>query len=79
MGYVSEAGQQTRLSIAEANLLNPLDISYVLINDLDQISQDFVIVLDNYSAIQEQTIHDLIAELRRHPPHARPPIADLQA
>ncbi len=65
-----DAGKQTRLSIAEANLLNPLDISYVLINDLDQISQDFVIVLDNYSAIQEQTIHDLLAELLRHPPHA---------
>jgi LuxR family maltose regulon positive regulatory protein len=64
------AGKQTGLNIAEAKHLHPFDISSGLINDLDQIPQDFVVVLDNYSAIQEQAIHGLLTELLRHPPHA---------
>jgi len=65
-----EAGEQTLLTIAEAEHLHPLDISPLLINDLDQIAQDFVVVLDNYSAIQDPAIHGLLTELLRHPPHA---------
>lgn len=39
-----------------------------LINDLDAISQDFVLVLDDYYLITNRDIHNLMAALLNHPP-----------
>lgn len=39
-----------------------------LINDLDAISQDFVLVLDDYYLISNRDIHNLMAALLYHPP-----------
>ena len=39
-----------------------------LVNELDMIGQPFVLVLDDYYAIQAKSVHDLIAELLRHAP-----------
>jgi LuxR family maltose regulon positive regulatory protein len=39
-----------------------------LINDLNQITIDFVLVLDDYHSIQDVDIHDLISGLLHYPP-----------
>ncbi|MDX2429557.1 MAG: response regulator [Bacteroides sp.] len=43
-------------------------ISYAVINDLDEIEQDFILVLDDYHLIKEKRIHVLINELLKYPP-----------
>ncbi|UCD98959.1 MAG: hypothetical protein JSV42_18790 [Chloroflexota bacterium] len=39
-----------------------------LINELNQLEQPYVLVLDDYHAIDTQDIHDLLSELLIHPP-----------
>ncbi len=43
-------------------------IAEVLINDLDLIPDDFVLVLDDYHRIKNQSIHDLLDVLIKYPP-----------
>ena len=38
-----------------------------LINELDQIENAFILVLDDYHLIRDQSVHELIAELLHHP------------
>ena len=48
--------------------LPPVDaIANTLINEINQIGTFFILVLDDYHLIQEQTIHDLMNELLLHP------------
>ena len=50
--------------------LPPLPIlAGILINELDQIKQAFVLTLDDYHVIHNKVIHDLIAELLKYPPN----------
>ena len=44
-------------------------IVHSLLNDLDDLERDFVLVLDDYHLISEQSVHDLLAALLQHPPH----------
>ena len=39
-----------------------------LINELDGFERDFVLVLDDYHTIREQSIHELLSLLLQHPP-----------
>ncbi len=39
-----------------------------LINELDELGRDFVLVLDDYHAVHEQSIHELLSALLQHPP-----------
>ncbi len=39
-----------------------------LINELNVITEDFILVLDDYHLIQQPAIHDLMAELLTHIP-----------
>ena len=39
-----------------------------LINDLDEITADYVLVLDDYQSIGQMDIHDLLSALLRYPP-----------
>ena len=39
-----------------------------LINELDAIDAAFILVLDDYHAIKEKAVHDLVAQLLAHPP-----------
>ena len=39
-----------------------------LINDLDRIEQDFILVLDDFHAIHEESVHAFLREVLRHPP-----------
>ena len=62
------AGQNTE-ALLNAPKLPPLTVlAHSLINELDQIDHSFILVLDDYHAINDKTVHGLIAELLQHPP-----------
>ena len=54
--------------VSRANLPPPSTIARTLLNDLAAVEQDFVLVLDDYQVIRNQTIHDLITDILLHPP-----------
>ena len=63
-----EAARSTQM-LSEASNLPPVSVlAPALLNDLDQLSQRFILVLDDYHQIHEEAIHNLLAELLRHPP-----------
>ena len=43
-------------------------IASSLINELDELDRDFILVLDDYHTIREQSIHELLSMLLQHPP-----------
>ena len=43
-------------------------IARSLLNELDELERDFVLVLDDYHIISEQSVHDLLSALLQHPP-----------
>jgi LuxR family maltose regulon positive regulatory protein len=57
---------QAVLNAAELPLLNVLARS--LTNELDQIEKNFILVLDDYHAIHDKAVQDLLIELLKHPP-----------
>jgi len=62
------AGQKTQ-ALLEAPTLPPQSmLASSLINELDDIDAPFVLVLDDYHVIHRTAIHELVAELLRHPP-----------
>ncbi len=55
--------------VLQAVELPPLAIlSQTLINELDDIKDDFILVLDDYHRIEENRIHELIETILRYPP-----------
>ena len=58
----AQAGQTTELT--------PESLLPILLNELDQLHQDFVLVLDDYHQIVDSSIHQLLWELLAHPPRA---------
>lgn len=63
------AGTETQ-SLLMATPLPPIHVvSRVLLNELNQIEQPFILVLDDYQLIETQSIHDLLNEILLHPPH----------
>jgi LuxR family maltose regulon positive regulatory protein len=58
-------------ALLKAASLPPLDVlTRSLINELDQIEQPFILVLDDYHAVQNMDVHHLLTELFRYPPRA---------
>ena len=41
-----------------------------LINELDRIDQHFLLALDDFHSIEDESVLDLIAQLLHHPPRA---------
>ena len=57
-------------SLLEAGSSNPRELTAALINDLTEtVSEDIVLVLDDYHHITQQSIHDAVAYLIDHLPH----------
>ena len=57
------------LALVNAPELPPIQVlTNSLINDLNQITIDFVLVLDDYHSIEDLDIHDLVSGLLRYPP-----------
>jgi LuxR family transcriptional regulator, maltose regulon positive regulatory protein len=57
-------------SVSGATLPPPAMIARNLLNDLTAVEQDFILVLDDYHVIRNQSVHDLMTELVRHPSRA---------
>jgi LuxR family maltose regulon positive regulatory protein len=58
-------------TLQKATDLPPLSsLAGTLINELNEIDQDFILVLDDYHMIHEKAVNDLIVELLIHPPDA---------
>jgi LuxR family maltose regulon positive regulatory protein len=62
------AGQNTEALLNAPNLPPLTVLAHSLINELDQIDHSFILVLDDYHAINDKTVHGLITELLQHPP-----------
>src|SRR5512143_4047819 len=60
----------TLSSVDGATLLPPDQIARRLLNDLSTITDEIILILDDYHAIQQQAIHDFMIELVRHLPRA---------
>ncbi|MGD2048045.1 MAG: response regulator [Chloroflexota bacterium] len=62
---------QDSLRLAKASQLPPLPVlAQTLINDLDLLSQRFILVLDDYQCIEDLSIQTLLGELLQHPPRS---------
>ena len=48
--------------------MTPESVLPILLNELDQLDQDFVLVLDDYHHIADSSIHQLLWGLLAHPP-----------
>ena len=60
---------QNTVALLNASKLPPLTVlAHSLINELDQIDHSFILVLDDYHAISDKSVHGLIAELLQHSP-----------
>ena len=65
-----EAGKEIR-TILNGPELPPLSIlTGILINELDQIKQTFIITLDDYHVIHNHEIHDILIAILKHPPQS---------
>jgi len=54
--------------VNSANLPGNTVLINNLVNDLEEIKQDFIIVLDDFHLIKEMPVHNLLSSLLRHPP-----------
>lgn len=62
------AMSETRALLMVAPLPPISAMARIMINELNQIEEPFILVLDDYHLIESQTIDDLIDELLLHPP-----------
>ena len=59
----------TTQTLLNAPTLPPVSaLAPSLINELDAINTAFILVLDDYHAIKEKVVHDLLSQLLKHPP-----------
>jgi LuxR family maltose regulon positive regulatory protein len=57
--------------LQEANPLPPAPVlARHLLNDLDEITEPFLLVLDDFHQIKGTPVHDLLTEFLAHPPQA---------
>lgn len=59
----------TQTLVCSANLppVHALAVSFLC--EIEQIDQDFIIVLDNVHLVREKRVYDFLSELLRYPPH----------
>lgn len=56
-------------ALLQATLLPPIHkIAQLLINEIDQLGEPFILVLDDYHLIDSEAIHELLKELLLHSP-----------
>lgn len=57
--------------LLDAPLLPPSDIlAKLLVNSLEEISQPFLLVIDDYHLVTDQDVNDLLIRLLQHPPRS---------
>jgi LuxR family maltose regulon positive regulatory protein len=64
----SDAGRET-LAMVNALTLPPLSVlAGTLINEIDRIEKPFILALDDFQLIKDESVLELIAQLLYHPP-----------
>ena len=63
-----DALSATLALLSGVNLPSLTVIARSLLNELDALERDFVLVLDDYHLIHEQSVHELLSALLQHPP-----------
>ena len=63
-----DALPETRAFLDSISLPDVSVIASSLINELDELERDFILVLDDYHLIREQSIHELLNLLLQYPP-----------
>jgi LuxR family maltose regulon positive regulatory protein len=63
-------GGETQAMLNAPELPSVPLLARTLINELDQIEEEFILVLDDYHFIREQAVHDLLVELTTYPPRS---------
>ena len=65
-----DAGRKT-LAMVNAPTLSPVSfLAGSLLNELELIEQPFILVLDDYHHIQDESVHELLIQLLSHPPQS---------
>ena len=59
-------GQRTRTLLEAVNLPPPSDLARYLLTDLDEVTDPFILVLDDYHHIHTQPVHELLSALIDH-------------
>lgn len=55
-------------SILSGSITPPLEyLTSSLINEIDEIENDFILVLDDYHCVRDMAIHNFLSEMLRHP------------
>ncbi len=63
-----DALPETRAFLTGITLPGVGVIARSLINELDELARDFILVLDDFHLIREQSVHELLSLLLQHPP-----------
>ena len=63
-----DALPETRAFLSGINLPAVGVVARSLINELDGLGRDFILVLDDFHLIREQSVHELLSLLLQHPP-----------
>ena len=63
-----EALAETQTLLSGPTIPSVTILAGSLINELDELGRDFVLVLDDYHTVHEQSIRELLAALLQHPP-----------
>ena len=66
--HFPEACQNTQALLKNLDLPSFETLGASLLNELDRITQPFILVLDDYYLIREMAVHKLIAQMLKHPP-----------
>jgi LuxR family maltose regulon positive regulatory protein len=63
-----DAARETRAMLNSPEMPKLTVLAPNLINELDQVKNNFILVLDDYHLIQGKEVQDLLIELLKHPP-----------
>jgi LuxR family maltose regulon positive regulatory protein len=63
-----DAAREIRAMLNSPELPELRTLALSLINELDQIENNFILVLDDYHVIHDKAVQDLVIELLKHPP-----------
>ncbi len=66
--HLPESCQDTQALLKNIDLPSLETLGASLLNELDRITQPFILVLDDYYLIREIAVHKLIAQILKHPP-----------
>jgi LuxR family maltose regulon positive regulatory protein len=67
-GIFPDAALETRAMLNSPEIPKLTVLAPNLINELDQIKDNFILVLDDYHLIKDKEVQDLLIELLKHPP-----------